>query len=146
MMSRAILLSVLLLLMPLAVPAAEPDARIVNAYFCNDAVEVDGWLQPVRVITQLKGNHPAAAALFVLNVALQPGRHELVGGVFGPDGKLFTQLEFKPEQVSEGESVRAMWGVLKNRLPTGGITVKVFHRKDGGKRRELGEFYLPTVP
>jgi len=134
------------LLLPLLSSAADADAKIVNAYFANDAIEVDGWLQPVRVIKEMQGNHPAAPAVFVLNVLLAPGEHKIAALIHGPDGKQFTMMNFAVEKVVGKQEVRAIWGVLKDRMPTGGITVKVVHQKNNGKASELGQFYLPTVP
>ena len=141
-----ILIAGVLLLSPLASVAQTAPDRIVNAYFASDAVRVDGWLQPERVLRQLKGNHPATAAVFVLNVYLNKGNHNLLADVIGPDGKRFTQIPFATETVEQDADVRAIWGVLKGRLPTGGITVQVNHSRDGGSAEILGTFFIPTVP
>lgn len=147
-----LLLSALLALviLPGSLPARAQDSsrqdHIINGYFANDAVRVDGWLQPVRVIHSIQGNHPAAAALFVLNLSLSRGIHRIEAVVLGPDGSTFRTIPFTPETVESDREPRAIWSVLRGRFPTGGITLEVIHSRDNATPESLGRFYLHTLP
>ncbi len=120
--------------------------HIINAFFANDAVRVDDWLQPVRVIHSIQGNHPAAAAVFVLNLSLTRGTHLVRAVIRGPDGTEFNTIPFTPEVVESEREARAIWTVLNGRFPTGGITLEVQHSRDSATPRALGTFYLQTLP
>jgi hypothetical protein len=115
-------------------------AYITNAYFSNNTVERDKFIQPDRVIIVIRANEPSTLVYFVANMLLDEGKHEIEVDLIDRRGKTIHSYKYEPVTAPAHDTAYTTVAQIGGKAPPGSLFVKVFDRYNGRARAPIGAF------
>lgn len=129
---------------PVKPPTAPPPVRgvvVTNAYFSDQVLQMEGFLQPNMVINALPAGIPGKVGFFLMDLALPLGPHRFQVQVLDEGGHELGRMLFPEVKAPRDRFVYTLSGAIEGNLPPGWLFFRVGEEGSQGLQ-PVGEYAI----